>query len=676
MAPDVIDLISSSPPPAASIPPPSAQPPTKARSTSLVRQDFTFLSDDAPLDLTGLPDEPAPVKERSPKRRRLSPEASHLNRAILPPVRDATRPNRNVPSDPIEFTSSPNPGSPASHPLSPPLHKPSRNAPSMASRKQNETSCLPTIDSDPFADTPPHAPPQASKKPAATAQEPSSDPFASSPILMRNSLRRPPQASPRPLSTINNNTANRLPSPRRERAFDNISSSAPEACSFRSSPPPSSRRSWDAGPDEVINLDEAGSNSEDELPGIADFDLSRPVRRARSPLRRSRSDVIPNSRVQTAKSTATKVSAAARAREREAKAVLKEAEKEKKRLERQEAKDAKAREKERAAALAEVNKVRTDKKISTPEMIVDLPDGFNPTVQVQVETMLGELGVHHTTIPNPVPNVVRWRRKVRSQFNEDMGYWEPTALRVEDEKHALVTVTAEEFVGMALAGGVDAHVASMRQHFAGHHIIYLMEGMTPWLRKNRNIRNRQFASGVRAQDSSAAPSAPSRRQRAAPVQEYVSEDVVEDALLELQVVHDVLIHHTTVPLETAQWITIFTQHISTIPYKARRDQATLGAGFCMESGQVRTGDDAGDTYVRMLQEIARVTAPIAYGIAAEFGSVSKLVNGLQADGPLRLESVRKSANKDGAFSDRTIGQAVSRRLHKVFTGRDEASTDV
>jgi crossover junction endonuclease EME1 len=129
-------------------------------------------------------------------------------------------------------------------------------------------------------------------------------------------------------------------------------------------------------------------------------------------------------------------------------------------------------------------------------------------------------------------------------------------------------------------------------------------------------------------------------------------------------------------METAEQILTFTQHISTIPYRKQRDQATLGAGFCMESGQVKTGEDTKDTYVRMLQEIVRVTAPIAHGVAKEFDTVSELVRGFETTGPMRLEGVRKLANKDGAYSDRTIGQAVSRRMYKVFTGVDETSTDV
>lgn len=274
---------------------------------------------------------------------------------------------------------------------------------------------------------------------------------------------------------------------------------------------------------------------------------------------------------------------------------------------------------------------------------------------------------------------IKWRRKVKSEFNAELARWEPVPLRIEPEKHVAVVVKADKFVDLALGEGeLDDHVETVKRGFPEHQIIYLIEGMTGWFRKNRSKRNRQFTSGVRAQEAASASAsepastATNRRRRNAPAATgYVSEDVIEDALLQLQVMHDVLIHHTSVGLETAQWVVILTQHISTIPYRKQRDEATKGAGFCMESGQVRTGDDAADTYVRMLQEISRITAPIAWGIKAELGSVTKLVNGLAEGGPDRLANVNKSANKDGAVSDRTIGQAVSKRLHKVFTSNGE-----
>jgi len=368
---------------------------------------------------------------------------------------------------------------------------------------------------------------------------------------------------------------------------------------------------------------------------------------------------------------------------KEEKAAAREAERERKKRERDVVKEQRLLEKEKAAALAEVNKIRTDKKVSTPEMIVDLPSTLDHAVKLQTETLLQDLRVEHQVWDSPIPDVVKWRRKVGCRYNSELGHWEPIPIHIQDEDHAVVLLSAADFVGLALGSGgtgLDAHVQKMKRHFANHNIMYLIEGLMTWMRKNRNIRNRQFTSAVRnvgnAGEAPPSSQAASRGRKNAQPQVYIDEDTIEDALLNLQVVHGALIHQTNAPVETAQWIAIFTQHISTIPYRRQKEQLNESAAFCMEKGQVRTGDGAEDTFVRMLQEIARVTAPVAFGIAAEFSTVARLVRGMEEGGPLRLEGCRKGANKDGELSDRTIGQAISRRIHKVFTGRDESSTDV
>lgn len=510
----------------------------------------------------------------------------------------------------------------------------------------------------------------------------SSDPFASSPHVakkMAPTQRPNPQANMALPSCVGSTKATST----RQREVEPISSSAPvEKSLFESSPPANTRTHKQSRP-AVISIDSSSDkesvSSDDELPDLKDFDALKPRPRSHTSIRRTQSEVISTQRHPQSRAKASKLVVRKEGQQtKEAKAAAKEADKEKKRQEREAAKAAKVREKERASALAEANKLRTDKKISTPEMIVLLPEGLNATLQTQTETLLRELGVQHDMWESPVQNVVKWRRKVRSRFNDDMGLWEPIPLDITEEKHILVVLTASEIVSMTLDESLEEHATKMEQCFPGCQVIYLLQGMTPWFRKNRTIRNRQFASNVRAHEAQPPPTATTsgRRRNAAPPAEYIPEETIEDALLQLQITHDFLIHHTINPLETAQWITIFTQHISTVPYRKQRDQATRTAGFCMESGQVKTGEDKDDTYVRMLQEIVRVTAPIAYGVAGEFGTVSELVKGLEGGGPLRLEAVRKYANKDGALSDRTIGQAVSRRLYKVFTGTDETSTDV
>jgi crossover junction endonuclease EME1 len=127
------------------------------------------------------------------------------------------------------------------------------------------------------------------------------------------------------------------------------------------------------------------------------------------------------------------------------------------------------------------------------------------------------------------------------------------------------------------------------------------------------------------------------------------------------------------------------------------------AAFCMDVGQVKSGEDKLDTFVKMLQEVNRVTASMAYGIAAQYPCVTDLVRGMRMHGPTMLEDVKvralspcqssphcclgrlgmqltgpiqKSANKNGALTDSRIGPAASKRLYKVFTGLDPTSTDV
>ncbi|PON21969.1 hypothetical protein TGAM01_v209225 [Trichoderma gamsii] len=728
MAPDVIDLVSSSPPlPTLRRPAETAAPSTVTGigqdHNGRLRSPELFVSSD--FDVPD--DELLGQSPRNAKRLRIS--TSPLPRAAVDPPRAAQPPFLSTTSnrqnrlefDPIEFTSSLDPDAP--RPQQNVIDHSIAGAPAARPHKPKPTTQDPlqiSLGSDPFASSPLLASitsakqrPEKPEKPeqhTTTIADEFADAFASSPLPLLPPPSRGPHR-PKEQTTaihtiidvddfsdpfISSQNANLQPAKiptrravsvevvehsRKRKHWDPISSSAPEEPPRA---PPQEKTLSDSqrtGPT-VISIDSDSANSsEDEFPDIADFNLSRVRPRPRSPIRRSQSDVITSrsSRPRsTATATATAKTAEQRARDRDAQAAAKAAEKERKRLEKEQLKEAKALEKERAAALAEVNKVRTDKKVSTPEMILVIPSSVTEGLKVQLGAMLDGLSVEHTTWESPVANAFKWRRKVTSRFDEEMGRWEPIPPRIIPEKHALILLTAEEFVEMAVSDTLDSSVSEVKRHFPGHELIYILEGITPWMRKNRNLRNRRFAAGVRAQDQAAPEATPASRRRRnnATAEEYISESIVEDAMLQLQVEHEVLIHHTAAPLETAQWIVAFTQHISTIPYKKLREKLTSSAGFCMESGQVRTGDDARDTYVRMLQEIARVTAPIAYGIVSEFETVSKLVTGLEQGGPLRLEGVRKSANKDGAVSDRTVGQAVSRRIHKVFTGKDEMSTDV
>ncbi|KAL2755380.1 hypothetical protein ACRALDRAFT_1082362 [Sodiomyces alcalophilus JCM 7366] len=710
-----------------------ASPPPKRAVSPVLLYDLDDFDTTGDLDANPNYDEPLSYIPRSAKRLRLSPpehvpskpssfESSRSNAnisykpSIRPPGGNLGK-TRAV-TDAIEFSSSPR--------VVPSDVKSSKRPISHADDPFCSTSPLPHFEEaplrsqshrsdfdDPFASTPPPPPPAVDRIPSRKiyidleTSEDDEEPVRPATDSSGKTGQKDKSTAIRP----NDQYQSQSRSPKRTKKildWDPISSSAPETQNrdpFEiSSPPRPSKGKGKAVA--VIDLDDsdqsdhdrsrASAESDDDLPDLDDIDITKyrnrlPPPRPSRPFSRTNSAPIPRTKRSAGDRTLDKES---RAAEREAKAAERERERERKKREKEAAKEQKARDKERAAAVAEVNKVRTDKKVSTPEMIVDMPSSLSDTLALQAKTLLRDLDVETTTCQSPVDNVITWRRKVKSRFNDDLALWEPCQLRIEPEKHALAILTAEEFVAMALGSDgadLDAHVASVKRHFADHQLLYLIEGLGPWMRKNRNLRNRQFVSAVRAQDASGANSTAQedesagtshgqgrrRRKNPPPRKEYVDEDTIEDALLQLQVLHGVLIHHTAAGVETAQWLAIFTQHISTVPYRKQREAANAnGAGFCMETGQVRTGEDARDTYAKLLQEIVRVTAPIAYGITAEYGTVGRLVKGLEEQGPLALEGCPRSGNREGLPSDRAIGQAISRRIYKVFTGTDETSTDV
>jgi crossover junction endonuclease EME1 len=66
----------------------------------------------------------------------------------------------------------------------------------------------------------------------------------------------------------------------------------------------------------------------------------------------------------------------------------------------------------------------------------------------------------------------------------------------------------------------------------------------------------------------------------------------------------------------------------------------LETSFCMDVGQVKTGENKEDTYVKMLQEIVRVTAPVAFAIAEKYPTVPALIRGFRELGQTALQDLK------------------------------------
>lgn len=260
----------------------------------------------------------------------------------------------------------------------------------------------------------------------------------------------------------------------------------------------------------------------------------------------------------------------AKALSKEQKAKAKEEDQERKRV----LKAEQAKEKRIAADLAEVNKSKLDKKDSTPEMIVDLPASIDgQSVDTQAREFLKNLSVDVTTYQSAIPNVIRWRRKVKATWNTKLDRWEPLQhMKIENENHVMVLISAKDFVSLATVQDdnedVESHVVRLKSSYEDCIPIYLIEGLAIWLRKNKTAENRAYQAKVMSQcqrDDASSGSQQARHKK--PEVEIVDEDVIEDALLRLQIMNGCLVHHTAASVETAEWVANFTQHISTIPYR-------------------------------------------------------------------------------------------------------------
>jgi len=351
----------------------------------------------------------------------------------------------------------------------------------------------------------------------------------------------------------------------------------------------------------------------------------------------------------------------AKRREKEAK----DAEKEFQKAARKREKEAKDQEKKREQDLLSANKLRSSKKDSIPEIIVDISMSLADTsVGEQLQRFLLELGcrVNPTWAPPVSGNLklVKWRRRVKADFDEDLGLFVPLENeQIRDENHILIYLTAEEFTNIALpvtADRLPAHVQRVKSAFPTPamakkptRLIYLIEGLQALVRKHKNLQNRAYQNRVLSHLPSApnTPGAPSTLNIDDGTS--INENDVEDALLDLQITHNCLIHHTSSSVETAEWVTIFTGDISTIPYKYpqppttatmvkkkliqnRHSRTHLDTSFCADVGQVKPGLGKRDTYRKMLQEITRITPGIAAAIAKEYPDVRRLVGAIERGG--------------------------------------------
>ncbi|KAK6542596.1 hypothetical protein TWF694_006540 [Orbilia ellipsospora] len=385
-------------------------------------------------------------------------------------------------------------------------------------------------------------------------------------------------------------------------------------------------------------------------------------------------DITPDSPPPSSAPTATQRKTKLTDVEKEARKAEREATKSKKLADKEAQKELKKREKEgrtlqrsESQALSTANKLKTSHVQTVGEMIVNISSDFYASkAGTQLCSFLDVVKVNsHAPFDSPIPGIVKWRRVVTARWNEDEDIFVPIPREIRDESHILAYLDAKEFIPLTNSPqALKDYIRKIKSTYPTCKPIVLIEGLAKLVAKNKSNQSRAYAAQVRNRMREGGREEVVRMDKAA---QAVDEDNVEDALLELQVAHGCLVFQTADFMATAESISSYTQHISQIPYKHAKATLNNSTNFCMDVGQVSSGKTVEDTYNKMLQCVHMSTPVVAGAIQAEYPSVQQLFRAFVERGDDVLKDIRIARTGNG----RALGPAMSRKIARVLTGRDE-----
>lgn len=383
-----------------------------------------------------------------------------------------------------------------------------------------------------------------------------------------------------------------------------------------------------------------------------------------------------------------------------------------------EAREAKAREREaakaakqRAAAekkrFLEVNRLRTSKSETMRELIVDLDRTlFSPGQPFagcldSIQARFEEEGASvHLCDGVVAPPLVRFRRKVKAEWDAQRRHWVPLDREmVKREAMVIVYVDAKVVVQLVTEGGeegLESWYGDLKRRLVAmdggedQQVFLICQGLVKHYNKLKANENRAYAAKIRQQldqnqqtagdptaASEAPPTAPPRRKAADATTDstVAPRTVVERSLLQLKLVHRCYVIHAGALVDGIEWLHQLTSDLSLKPYKSLRD---THLSFAVDTGRNTTSSSSTDIYSMMLQQIPRVTPAIANSITTIYPSLNALIKAYERckdeqEEKGLLSGVQVQSNKDGTErrGNRTnLGLQLSKRVQAVVRGRN------
>jgi crossover junction endonuclease EME1 len=242
-------------------------------------------------------------------------------------------------------------------------------------------------------------------------------------------------------------------------------------------------------------------------------------------------------------------------------------------LERKRQKEEREAEKKRLKQIQEVNKIKGNKLEICKELIVDISNDFSS--KTLIDYLRDNSKYNYMTIntfQHDIPNVIKWRRKVTSVWNDELCGFMPIPERIQDESFLLIYFDVSEFIKLVKDDNLSENINRLQETFINKKLIILIEGYENYCRKRKTQINRNFTDAVRfgieehdVEDVETTKISTKKKKKNHEQEPNLEE--VEEKFLWLQIIANCFIIHTKDFEDTAETIGILSTDIATIPYK-------------------------------------------------------------------------------------------------------------
>ncbi|RGB34850.1 hypothetical protein C1646_624050 [Rhizophagus diaphanus] len=176
------------------------------------------------------------------------------------------------------------------------------------------------------------------------------------------------------------------------------------------------------------------------------------------------------------------------------------------------------------------------------------------------------------TFQHDIPNIIKWRRKVTAEWDDELCAFMPIPEKIQDESFILIYFDVSEFIKLIKDDNLTENINRLRETFINKKLVILIEGYENYCRKRKTQINRNFTDAVRLGiedhdfEDMETTRVPTKKKKKNYEQEPDLEEV-EEKFLWLQIIAKCLIIHTKDFEDTAETIGILSTDIATIPYK-------------------------------------------------------------------------------------------------------------